>query len=70
MPFTELVIPSLVQSKEARDAFLDTLLPTLTSITAQTRGFVRSVSGHKTTENNVNVPESNFFPVLGIGEYF
>ncbi|KAJ8067708.1 hypothetical protein OCU04_003313 [Sclerotinia nivalis] len=66
MPFTELVIPPLIQSDEARDASTNTVFPTLASILTSVPGFILSASGHIITENNVTVPESNFHPVLGI----
>ncbi|RAL65702.1 hypothetical protein DID88_005370 [Monilinia fructigena] len=66
MPFTELVIPQLIQSSEARDAFKNIILPELTSILTPTPGFILKVSGLTLAKNNEAVPELNFHPVLGI----
>ncbi|KAF7860361.1 hypothetical protein EAF04_008488 [Stromatinia cepivora] len=66
MPFTELVIPPLIQSDEARDAFNNTIFPTLASILTPVPGFILSASGQIMAENNVTVPESGFYPVLGV----
>lgn len=70
MPFTELVIPQLIQSSEARDAFHNIILPALTSVLTPAPGFILKASGHTLTKNNEAVPELDFHPVLGVGELF
>ncbi|ESZ97736.1 hypothetical protein SBOR_1861 [Sclerotinia borealis F-4128] len=66
MTFTELVIPSLVQSDEAREAFNNNILPALISMASQFPGFMLSVSGQISIENNEAVLESIFQPFLSL----
>ncbi|THV52335.1 hypothetical protein BGAL_0082g00240 [Botrytis galanthina] len=65
MPFTEFITPSWVQSDEARDAFSNTIVPSLRSIITSAPSFVLGTAGQKLIENNVAVPEFSFNPILG-----